>query len=763
MSANSTQTEKSWKRYFGLFLLSLIVLPLSLASPIQANGPFTRLPDLNNPLGGLAPFVGMNPNTSATFSDIDADGDFDLFLGLGGLGTLYYENVGHGQTAVFRPRLDDANPLQGVQGFKIALVDIDDDNDLDAFIGQENGGEIRYYENIGSPTNPNFVQRTGTADPLNNLDFAGSTIYPAFVDIDADGDWDLFVGSGYIGGMIQYFENTGSAIIPTFVERTGSANPLSNVTQWRTPTFVDLDQDGDMDAFAGSPTTYYRNIGDAQNPIFSQQSGANDPFSGFAEPPQTISFVDLNFDGDFDAFDHTLSYYENIGSPQSPTFTQITDLQSPLRGILHSVPALVDIDADGDLDVFVGAGRKQPNFGADHEMDGKIIYYENSGSALELRLAGGNPFNGVDVGDYSSPAFVDIDGDGDFDAFIGEWAGNVNYFENTGNAQNPVFVAQTGSTNPLAGVQVGYRSAPTFVDIDGDGDFDAFIGSQFESGTADDVSYFENIGTAQNPAFVERLGLDNPFFALLPYEYDTQPRFLDIDEDGDFDAFIGVREGIVYYFENTGSPQIPFLVPRGSAAPLNAEVAGNAAPTFGDFDGDGDVDAFIGSQIGTVDYYRNEAIPSPTTVSAPISVASGGTLNSGNGLTLTFPPGAVPTNVIVTYQELPQPTFALSGGYQAVRSFTLEARDGNNQLITTFDEPYTLTIDYSDTELAARSLVEAELNLHYWNGFMWMPMLPCPNCNLNTNLNRLTIVADHFTEFALMSRSRQVFLPIISK
>ena len=64
----------------------------------------------------------------------------------------------------------------------------------------------------------------------------------------------------------------------------------------------------------------------------------------------------------------------------------------------------------------------------------------------------GNPLNGVNVSNMSAPTFIDIDGDGDLDAFVGEWYGTVKYFENTGDAANPAFTQQTGAANPLNGV-----------------------------------------------------------------------------------------------------------------------------------------------------------------------------------------------------------------------------------------------------------------------------------------------------------------------
>ena len=68
-----------------------------------------------------------------------------------------------------------------------------------------------------------------------------------------------------------------------------------------------------------------------------------------------------------------------------------------------------DIDGDGDLDAFVGAES------------GRTYLVANIGTALEPKFAlpSSNPFGLADVGTHAVPSFADLDGDGDFDAFIG--------------------------------------------------------------------------------------------------------------------------------------------------------------------------------------------------------------------------------------------------------------------------------------------------------------------------------------------------------
>lgn len=94
-----------------------------------------------------------------------------------------------------------------------------------------------------------------------------------------------------------------------------------------------------------------------------------------------------------------------------------------------------------------------------------------------------NPYGLEKVETHSTPTFVDFDGDGDLDAFIGEGDGNIHFFRNDGDVFNKII----GLANPFVGVDVGDDSAPALADLDGDGDLDAFIGA--DNGR---VFYFNN-------------------------------------------------------------------------------------------------------------------------------------------------------------------------------------------------------------------------------------------------------------------------------
>ena len=78
-----------------------------------------------------------------------------------------------------------------------------------------------------------------------------------------------------------------------------------------------------------------------------------------------------------------------------------------------------------------------------------------------------------------------------------------------------------------------------------------------------------------------------------------------------------------------------------------------------------------------------------------------------------------------------------------------------------------MVISYTDEQLAALGVDEADLNLAFWDGSAWVNVLPCAGCGVDTVNNRLTAVLDHFTEFALagsvaaVDGKSRVYLPVV--
>ncbi len=170
--------------------------------------------------------------------------------------------------------------------------------------------------------------------------------------------------------------------------------------------------------------------------------------------------------------------------------------------------------------------------------------------------------------------------DGDLDALVGNRDGFITYFKNTGPPTAPTFVQQTGPANPLDGVNVGSLSTPCLGDVDGDGDLDAVVGELDGF-----LNYYQNTGTARAPVFVEQTGPANPFNGVELYI--SAPSLGDVDGDGDLDAVVGERDGFLNYFKNVGTATTPsYAVQEAAANPFNGVDAGtNSAPSLGDLDG----------------------------------------------------------------------------------------------------------------------------------------------------------------------------------
>jgi VCBS repeat-containing protein len=292
----------------------------------------------------------------------------------------------------------------------------------------------------------------------------------------------------------------------------------------------------------------------------------------------------------------------NFDAPIANPFSlrNIKDILPDPRNAYNNNPVFADIDGDGDLDLFVGYTINSIPAG--------VFFFRNDGTAATPSFAApvNNPFGLVDVTapgrfrTYASPTFADIDGDGDLDLFVGDFYDGTTFFQNTGTRTAPSFAAPV--RNPFGLRDVGNFNNPTFADIDGDGDFDAFIGE-----SNGNTFFFQNTGTRTAPSFAAPV--TNPFGLsdLSPRSDYASPTFADVDGDGDLDAFVGALNGNTFFFQNTGTRTAPsFAAPVTNPFGLS-DVGVFSNPTLADIDNDGDLDAFVGELFGDTRFFENNA------------------------------------------------------------------------------------------------------------------------------------------------------------
>jgi hypothetical protein len=575
--------------------------------------------------------------------------------------------------------VSNGHGVSGKAGARLTLVDIDADDDMDAFVGNSIGN-ILFLKNLGSPTNPNFVEQKGAANPLDGVD-VGTYAAPTFVDNEGKGNMDLYVGN--LAGNVLFFKNIGSPSTPNYEEQKGAANPFNgvNVGSQAAPTFVDIDKDGDMDSFVGNQAgdiLFFKNTGNATSTIYEEQKGAANPFNGVDVGSGAVpTFVDIDKDGDTDAFVGNeagdILLFKNFGSPTNPIFKKITGAENPLDGAFvggRASPAFADTDADGYMDCYVadsvGRGARTKINDGPHKITSKgepcnsdcanrdknflhpandISFFKNLGKPSKptyIEQTGlVNPFYGIDLGGaaYVVPKFVDTDADGDMDVYVGQGSGTILFLKNTGSPTQPIYVKQAGVSNPFNGINVGVDAFLTFVDIDADGDMDAFLARDHGIGRVA-ILFFKNTGSPTIPNYEQQIGAANPLNSVGANEYSHTPVFVDTDSDGDMDCYVAYMTPSwltsIHFFKNTGSPTIPSYEEQiGAANPFNNPLDAylpfyferHASPAFVDTDADGDMDAYIGTVKGLIEFWENVG-----TSTTPVFVKQTGENNPFNGI-----------------------------------------------------------------------------------------------------------------------------------
>ena len=486
-------------------------------------------------------------------------------------------------------------------------LDIDGDGDLDLFVGAR---PVFYYGRWNGGQSRlyrndgrgEFTDVTASQLPAGFIDIVEDV---AAGDIDSDGDIDLVIATA----IDLILPSTGQTRLllnngsGTFTEATASRLPVDGDSSLAI-AFGDVDGDGLLDLVLGNQGSVklYRNTG---NGVMQDVTAGR--------VPQPITFAvdvelqDVDGDGDLDMLvvNHGSAAFTKLFlNDGSGTFSDNTSAAG-LTGIGTATDAeLVDSDADGDLDLVLA------------DVHGLRVF-SNGGSGTFTEVAGVSP---SPSGPPLAIRAADVDGDGDPDVvFEGEQGLGIYANDGTGGFQD-VSATTLDWRYSDYGLYGGEFGTLVVADLDGRGGPDVYFGTQATIwhnglyGVADERLFlndgqgvFEDL---QRSAFGGARG---------------SIELGDIDGDGALDAIaFGAEDRL---FRNDGGGRFTDI----SAGNLPAG-SGTSAVVFRDFDGDGDVDVALGRPKDVASSSANDVL----------------LLNDGTGR-FSLSPGALPANNFRTF------------------------------------------------------------------------------------------------------------------
>lgn len=449
---------------------------------------------------------------------------------------------------------------------------------------------------------------------------AGGLNSPQFsaVDLNNDGLTDLHIFDRVGGKQLTFLNNGDNTPYPyRFAPEYTEAFP--ELEHWM--LLRDYNGDGIMDIFAYSDQNF-----DGVIVYTGYLQDARIHFERYRfDAPRNMIYVPRTNGGNFQLYVSTIDY-----------------------------PAIDDIDCDGDLDIltfnqvggyveFYANQSVERGFGRD-----SLIYrledncwggFFESGVSNVVDLAE-SPGNCVDLfkngsletrHSGSTLLTFDSDGDRDKELILGDISfDNINFLQNGGSCEQAWMNVQDPNY-PSSDVPaiVPVFPATFYLDVDQDGLKDLLVAPNAELNASDrEIWMYKNTGTEEAVDF-QLVQTDFLVEEMIDLGSGARPVFFDYNADGLQDLILGnysfyepfgVKNARLFLYENVGDPTTPaFRLVDDDFLELNqfSQSAFAFTPSFGDLDGDGDLDAVIGEQGGRLFFVENTAGPAQTAVFGP--------------------------------------------------------------------------------------------------------------------------------------------------
>jgi len=268
-------------------------------------------------------------------ADFDGDGDLDIYIVNHNDPNRLLLNDGK---AMFRDVSEAAGVAHPGGGQGIAVGDVDGDGDIDVFVANKHhrrikatgpGSVLHRNDGVGEDGIPQFTEIAQQAGVEGN----GNDFAPLLADLDNDGDLDLFVGAfnywngksfiswdGSAGGAHRLYRNDGvdAQGLVRFTD-VGEAAGIDRVGGSMGGAVGDLDNDGLQDLYVSmggpepgrfEPDLIFRNLGGMRFQEVAADWGVFNPGRAHG-----ITLPDFDGDGDLDVYVPNGAFYPSDGSP----------------------------------------------------------------------------------------------------------------------------------------------------------------------------------------------------------------------------------------------------------------------------------------------------------------------------------------------------------------------------------------------------------------------------------------------------------------